>query len=162
MISVHLQGKPLNIIVIQVYAPTTNAQKGEIERFYEDLQDLLELTPKKNVLFIIGNWNAKGGSQEIPGVTDKLGLGVQNEAGQMLTEFCQEDTLSHSEYPLTTTQDMTLRMDITRWSVTKSDGLYCLQSKRRSSIQSANQELGLTLVQIMSFLLQNSGFNCRK
>ena len=162
MISVHLQGKPFNIIVIQVYAPTTNAQKGEIERFYEDLQDLLELTPKKNVLFIIGNWNAKGGSQEIPGVTDKLGLGVQNEAGQMLTEFCQEDTLSHSEYPLTTTQDMTLRMDITRWSVTKSDGLYCLQSKRRSSIQSANQELGLTLVQIMSFLLQNSGFNCRK
>ena len=162
MISVHLQGKPFNIIVIQVYAPTTNAQKGEIERFYEDLQDLLELTPKKNVLFIIGNWNAKGGSQEIPGVTDKLGLGVQNEAGQMLTEFCQEDTLSHSEYPLTTTQDMTLCMDITRWSVTKSDGLYCLQSKRRSSIQSANQELGLTLVQIMSFLLQNSGFNCRK
>ena len=80
MISVHLQGKPLNIIVIQVYAPTTNAQKGEIERFYEDLQDLLELTPKKNVLFIIGNWNAKGGSQEIPGLTGKFGLGVQNEA----------------------------------------------------------------------------------
>ena len=78
MISVHLQGKPLNITVIQVYALTRNAEKAEVEKFYDDLQDFLELTPKKNVLFIIGDWNAKVGSQEIPGVTGKFGLGVQN------------------------------------------------------------------------------------
>ena len=82
-----------NITVIQVYAPTTNAKEAEVERFYEDLQDLLKLTPKKDVLFIIGDYNAKVGSQEIPGVTGKFGLGVQNEAGQRLTEFCQENTL---------------------------------------------------------------------
>ena len=91
MISVHFQGKPFHITVIQVYAPTSNAE--EAERFYEDLQDLLELTPKKDVLFIIGDWNAKVGSQEIPGVTGKFGLEVQNEAGQRLTEFCQENPL---------------------------------------------------------------------
>ena len=93
MISVHFQGKPFNITVIQVYAPTSNAEEAEVERFYEDLQDLLELTPKKDVLFIIGDWNAKVGSQEIPGVTGKFGLGVQNEAEQRLTELCQENTL---------------------------------------------------------------------
>ena len=93
MISVHFQGKPFNITVIQVYAPTSNAEEAEVERFYEDLQDLLELTPPKNILFIIGDWNAKGGSQEIPEVTGKLGLGVQNETGQRLIEFCQENTL---------------------------------------------------------------------
>ena len=87
MISVHFQGKPFNITVIQVYAPTS-ADEAEVERFYEDLQDLLELTPKKDVLFIIGDWNAKVGSQEIPGVTGKFGLEVQNEAGQRLTESC--------------------------------------------------------------------------
>ena len=81
MISVHLQGKPFNITVIQVYAPTSNAEEAEVEQFYVDLQDLLELTPKKDVLFIIGDWNAKVGSQETPGVTGKFGLGVQNEAG---------------------------------------------------------------------------------
>ena len=91
MISVHLQGKPFNIIVIQVYAPTSNAE--EAEWFYEDLQDLLELTPKKDVLFIIGDWNAKVGGQEIPGVTGKFGLGMQSEAGQRLIEFCQENAL---------------------------------------------------------------------
>ena len=91
MISVCLQGKPFNITVIQVYAPTGNAEEAAVERFYEDLQDLLELTPQKDVLFIIGDWNAKVGSQEIPGVTGKLRLGVQNEAGQRLTEFCQEN-----------------------------------------------------------------------
>ena len=91
MISVRFQGKPFNITVIQVYAPTSNTE--EAEQFYEDLQDLLELTPKKDVLFIIGDWNAKVGSQETPGVTGKFGLGVQNEAGQKLTEFCQENTL---------------------------------------------------------------------
>ena len=85
MISVPFQGKPINITVIQAYAPTNNAEEAEVERFYEDLQDLLELTPKKDVLFIIGDWNAKVGSQEIPGVTGRFGLGVQNEAGQRLT-----------------------------------------------------------------------------
>ena len=91
MISVCFQGKPLNITEIQVYGPATTAK--EAEWFYEDLQDLLELTPKKDVLFIIGDWNAKVGSQEIPGITDKFGLGVQNEAGQRLTEFYQEHIL---------------------------------------------------------------------
>ena len=84
MISVRLQGKPFNITVIQVYAPTSNTEEAEVERFYEDLQDLLELTPKKDILFIIGDWNAKVGSQEKPGVTGKFGFGVQNEAGQRL------------------------------------------------------------------------------
>ena len=90
---VHFQGKLFNITVIQVYAPTTNAKEAEIEQFYEDQQDLLELTPKKDVLFIIQDWNAKIGSQETPGVTGKFGLGAQNEAGQRLTEFCQENAL---------------------------------------------------------------------
>ena len=91
MISVHFQGKPFNIIVIQVYASTSNAEEAEVERFYEDLQDLLERTPKKDVLFIIGDWNAKVGSQETPGVTVKFGLRIQNEAGQRLTDFCQQN-----------------------------------------------------------------------
>ena len=91
MISVHFQGKPFNIMIIQAYAPTSNAEEAEAERFYEDLQALLGLTPKKDVLFIIRDWNAKGGSQETPGVTGKFGLGVQNEAGQRLIEFCQEN-----------------------------------------------------------------------
>ena len=90
MISVHFQGKPFNIMVIQAYAPTSNAEEAEVERFYEDLQDILELTPKKDVLFNIGDWNAKVGSQETPGVTGKFVLGVWNEAGQRLIEFCQE------------------------------------------------------------------------
>jgi len=93
MISVHFRCKPFNITVIQVYAPTNNAEEAEVEQFYEDLQNLLELTPKRDVLFIIGDWNAKVGSQEIPGVTGKFGLGVQKEAGQRLTEFGQENTL---------------------------------------------------------------------
>ena len=93
MISVHFQGKPFNITVIQVYAPTSNAEEAEVEQFYEDLQDLLELTPQKDVLFIILDWNAKVRSQETPGVTGKFGLGVQNEAGQRLIEFCQENAL---------------------------------------------------------------------
>ena len=88
MISVCFQGKPFNIMVIQAYTPTSNAEEAEVERFYEDLQDLLEITPKKDVLFIIGDWNTKIGSQETPGVTGKFGLGVWNEAGQRLIEFC--------------------------------------------------------------------------
>ena len=104
MISVHFQGKPFSITVIQVYAPTSNAEEAEVERFYEDLQDLLELTPKKDVLFIIGDWNAKVGSQETPGVTGKFGLGMQNEAGQRLIEFCQEIQLVKRYFYLIVTE----------------------------------------------------------
>ena len=93
MISVRFQGKPFNIMVIQVYAPISNTEEAEVQWFYGDLQDLLELTPKKDILFIIGDWNAKVGSQETPGVTGKFDLGVQNEAGQRLIEFCQENAL---------------------------------------------------------------------
>ena len=120
MISVHFQGKPFNITVIQVYAPTSNAEEAEVEWFYKDLQDLLELTPKKDVLFIIGDWNAKVGSQETPGVTGRFGLGIRNEAGQRLIEFCQENALLIAN-TLFQTQEKTLHMDITRWSTPKSD-----------------------------------------
>ena len=99
MTSVHFQGKPFNITVIQIYAPTSNAEEAEVEWFYEDLQDLLELTPQKDVLFIIGDWNAKVGSQETPGVTGKFGLGIQNKAGQRLIEFCQENALVIANTP---------------------------------------------------------------
>ena len=108
MISVHFQGKPFKIRVIQVYAPTNTAEEAKVEQFYDDLQELLEIT-----LFIVGSWNAKVGSQETPGVTGKFGLGVQNEAGQRLTKFCQECT-GHSKHPLPTTQEKTLHMDMTR------------------------------------------------
>ena len=93
MISVHFQDKPFNITVIQVYAPTSNTEEAEVEWFYEDLRDILELTPKKDVIFTIGEWNAKVGSQETPGVSGKFGLGIQNETGQRLIEFCQENAL---------------------------------------------------------------------
>ena len=93
MISVHFQGKPFNITVILVYASTSKAEEAEVEQFYEDIQDLLELIPQKDVLFIIGDWNAKVGSQEIPAVAGKFGLGVQNEAGQRLIELCRENAL---------------------------------------------------------------------
>ena len=106
---------------VQVFAPTSNTEEAEVERFYEDLQDLLELTPQKDVLFIIGDCNAKVGSQEIPAVTGKFGLGVQNEAGQRLKEFCQGECTGHSKHLLPTTQEKTLQMDITRWSTPKSD-----------------------------------------
>ena len=94
MISVHFQGKPFNIREIQVYALTSNAEEAEVEQFYDDLQGLLELKPKKDVLFIIGDWNAKVGSQETPGLTGKFDLGIRNETGQRLIEFCQENALS--------------------------------------------------------------------
>ena len=121
MISVRFQGKPFNITVIQVYAPTSNTKEAEVERFCEDLQDLLELIPKTDVLFIIGDWNAKLGSQEIPGVTGKFGLGVQNEAGQSLIRVLPREGTGHSKHPLPTTQEKTLHMDIIRWSTRKSD-----------------------------------------
>ena len=120
MISVRLQGKPFNITVIQVYAPTSNAEEAEVEWSYEDLQDFLELTPKKDVLFIIGDWNAKVGSQETSGVTGKFGLGVQTEARQRLTVLPREHPC-HNKQCLPTTQEKTLHMNITRWSTPKSD-----------------------------------------
>ena len=137
MISVCFQGKPFNITVIQVYAPTSNAEEAEVEQFYEDLQDLLELTPKKGVLFIIRNWNAKVGSEETPGITGKFGLGIQNEAGQRLIEFCQENALVIAN---TLFQQHKRRL----YTWTSPDGQYrnhidyILCSKRwRSSIQSS-------------------------
>ena len=120
MISVHFKGKPFNITVFQVYAPTTNAEEAEVKELYEEIKDLLELIWKKDVLFIIGDWNIKVWSQEIHGVTGKFGLGVQNEAGQRLTVLPRECT-GHSKHPLPTTQEKTLHMDITRWSTPKSD-----------------------------------------
>ena len=121
MISVRFQGKPFNIIVIQVYAPTSNAEEAEVVRFYEDLQELLELTPKKDVLFIIGDWNAKVGSQEIPGVTGKFGLGVQNEAGQRLTEFCQENALVTANTLFQQHKRRLYTWTSPDWSILKSD-----------------------------------------
>ena len=120
MISLCFQGKPFNITVIQAYALTSNAEEAEVERFCEDLQDLLVLTPKKDVLFIIGDWNAKVGSQEISGVTGKFGLGIWNEAGQRLIEFCQENALVIAN-TLVQQQEKTIHMDITIWSTLKSD-----------------------------------------
>ena len=159
MISVRLQGKPFNITVIQVYAPNRNAEETEVERFYEDLQDLLELTPKKDVLLIIGDWNAKVRSQETPGVTGKFGLGIQNEAGQRLIEFCQENALviantlfqQHKRRLYTwTSPDRQHRNQI--------DYILCSQ-RWRSSIQSGKQDRELTVAQIMNCLLPNSDLN---
>ena len=118
MISVHFQGKPFT--VIQVCAPTSNAEEAEVEWFYEDLQDLLELIPKEDVLFIIGDWNAKVGSQETPGVTGKFGLVIWNEARQRLVEFCQENTLVIAN-TLFQQHKRRLHMEIARWSTLKSD-----------------------------------------
>ena len=133
MISVRFQGKPFDITVIQVYAPTSNTEEAEVERFYEDLQDLLELTPKKDVLFIIGDWNAKVGSQETPGVTGKFGLGIQNERAKANRVLPRECT-GHNKHPLPITQEKTLYMDTIRWPIPKSD-IYILCSQRwRSSI----------------------------
>ena len=119
MISVRFCGKPFSTMVIQVYTPMSNAEGAEVEQFYQDLQDLLELTPKKDVLYITGNWNVKVKSQETPGVTGNFGLGVQNEAGQRLIEFCQENALVIAN--ILFQQHKTLHMDITRWSTAKSD-----------------------------------------
>ena len=155
MISVHFKGKPFNITVIQVYAPTSNAEE-EAERFYEDLQDLLELTPKKDVIFIIGDWNATVGSQEIPGVTGKFGLGVQNKARQRLTEFCQENTLiipntlfqphkRDSTYGYHQMANTKIRLIIV-FAAKDGEALYSQQK----------QDQELTVAQIMNSLLPNS------
>ena len=120
MISIHLQGKPFNITVIQVYAQTSNAEEVEVEWFYEDLPNLLELTLRKDVLFIIGDWNAKVGSQETPGITAKFGLGMWNGAGQENRVLPRKCT-GHSKHTLPTTHEKALHMDITIWSTQKSD-----------------------------------------
>ena len=159
MILVCFKGKPFNITVIQVYAPINNAKEAEFEWFYEDLQDLLELTCKKDVLFIIGDLNAKVGNQEIPGVIGKFGLGVQNEAGQRLTEFSQENALIVANILF---QQHKRRL----YTWTSPDGQhrsqtdYILCSQRwRSSIQSAKQDWEQTVAQIMTSLLPNSDLN---
>ena len=157
MISVRFQGKPFNITVIQGYAPTSNAE--EVEWFYEHLQDLLELTPKKDVLFIIGDWNAKVGSQETHGVTGKFGLGMQNEAEQRLTEVCQENTLvmantlfqqhkrrHYTRTPHTVNTEIRL---IIFFAAKDGEALYSQQK----------QDMELTVAQIMSSLLQNPALN---
>ena len=162
MVSVWLQGKPFNITVMQIHSPTSNAEKAEVEWFCEDLQDLLELTPPIDILFIIGDWNAKVGSQEISGVTGKFHLGVQNEAGQRLTEFCQENTLviantlfqQHKRLLYTWTWP-----DGQYWN--QIDYVLCSQ-RWRSCIQSAKQDQELTLARIMKSLLPNSDLNWRK
>ena len=159
MISVRLQGKPFNITVIQVYAPTSNAEETEVECFYEDLQDLLELTPKKDVLFIIGDWNVKVGSQETPGVTGKFGLGMRNEAGQKLREFCQENALviantlfqQHKRRLYTWNHQMVnteIRL-IIFFAAKDGEPLYSQQKQDRE----------LTVAQIMNSLLPNSDSN---
>ena len=121
IISVCFQGKPFNITVIQVYALNSNAEEAEVEQFYEDLQDLLELTSKKVVLFIIGYWNVKVRSQETTGVTGKFGLGIRNEAGQRLIEFCQENALVIANTLFQQHKRRALHMNITIWSTPKSD-----------------------------------------
>ena len=115
--------------VIKVYAPSINAKEGEAEQFYEDLQDLLEITPKIDVLFIIGDWNVKVGSQKIPGVTSKFGLGSTKWSRTKANRVLPTECTGHSKHLLPTTQEKTLHMDITRWSIPKSDWLYSLQSK---------------------------------
>ena len=162
MISVRFQGKPFNITVIQVYAPTSSAEEAEVEWFYEDLQDLLELTPQKDVLVIIGDWNAKVGSQEIPGVKGKFDLGAQNEAGQKLTEFCQENALviantlfqQHNRRLYTWTSWMSWMVNteiqlIILFAAKDGEALYSQQKKDRE----------LTVAQIMNSLLPNSDLN---
>ena len=157
MIPVHFQGKPFSITVIQVYAPTSNAEEAEVERFYEDLQDLHKKL--KDVLFIIGDWNAKVGSQEISGVTGKFGLGVQNEAGQRLTEFCQENTLV-----IATPSSNNIREDSThgphQMVNTKIRLIIFFAAKDGEALYSQQtQERELTVVQIMNSLLPNSDLN---
>ena len=159
MISARFQGKPFNITVIQVYALTSIAEEAEVERFYEDLQDLLELTSKKDVFFIIGDWNAKVGSQETPGVTGKFGLGIRNEAGQRLIEFCQENTLVIAN---TLLQQHKKRL----YTWTSSDGQhrnqidYILAAKDGEALYSQQkQDQELTVAQIMNSLLPNSDLN---
>ena len=160
MVSIHFQGKQYNIMVIQAYAPTSNAEEAEVERFCEDLQDLWELTPKKDVLFIIGDWNAKVGSQETPGVIGKFGLGVQNEAGQRLIDFCQENTLVIAN-TLFQQHKRRLHMDI--MVDTEIRLIICFAAKNGDAPYSQQkQDQELTVAQIMNSLLPNSDWNWRQ
>ena len=158
MITVCFQGKSFNITVIQVYAPTSNAEEAEVEWFYDDLQDLLELKPKKDVLFIVGDWNEKVGSQEIPEVTGKFGLGLQNEAGLRLTDFCQENTLVIA-YTIFQKQNRCL----CTWKSPNGqyqnqiDNILCSRRWRKYTQQKQDREL--TVAKIMNSLLQNSDLN---
>ena len=155
MISVHFQGKPFNIKVIQVYTPTSKAKETEVEWFYEELQDLLELTPKKDVLFIIEDWNAKVGSQEIPGVSGKFGLGLQNEKGQRLTEFCQENTLV-----IANTHFQQHKRRLYTWSSPDGHLIIFFSAKDGEALYSQQkQDQELTVAQIMNALLPNSDLN---
>ena len=150
----------INITVIQGCVPNSNAEEAEVEWFYEDLQDLIELTPKKNVHFIIGDWNAKVGSQEIPGITGKFGLGVQNEAVQRLTEFCQENTLVRAntlfqqDKRLGHHQTVSTKIRLIIFFATKDGETLYSQGKKK--------DLELTVTQITSSLLKNSGSKWRK
>ena len=158
MISVRFQGKPFSITVIQAYAPTSNTEEAEVERFYKDLQDLLQLTPKKVVLFIIGDWNAKVGSQETPGVTGKSGLGVHNEAGQRLIVLPRKRT-GHSKRPLPTTQE-----DFTHGHHQTANSeirlIIFFAAKDGAALNSQQkQDREPTVAQILSSSLQNSGSN---
>ena len=159
MISVHLQGKQFRITIIQVYAPTSNAEEAKVERFYKELQDLLELTPKKDALFIIGDWNAKVGSQETPGVTGKFGLRIWNEAGQRLIEFCQENALV-----ITKTSSNNTREDSThghhQMVKTEIRLIIFFAAKDGEALYSQQkQDQELTVAQIMNSLLPNSDIN---
>ena len=152
MISVHFQGKPFNITVIQVYAPTSNAEEAEVEWFYEDLQDLLELIPIKDVLFLIEDWNAKVGSQETPGVTGKFALGIWNEAEQRLIEFCQENALIIANILF---QQHKRRLYI--WTSTEIRLIIFFAAKDGEALYSQlKQDQELTVTQIMKSLLPNS------
>ena len=159
IISVCFQGKPFNITVIQAYAPTSNTEEAEVEWFYADLQDILGLTPKKDILFILGDWNEKVGSQELPGVTGKFGLEIQNEASQRVTEFCQENALV-----IANTLFQQHKKRLYTWTSSDSQHQnqidYILYSQRwRGSIQSAKTSPGADLARIMNSLLQHSDLN---
>ena len=157
MISVRFQSKAFNITVIQVDAPTSNAEEAEVERFYEDLQDLLALTPKKDVLFIIGDWNTKGGNQEIPGVTGNFGLGVQNEAGQRLTEFCQDNALVIANTLFQATGDNATPGGHHQMVNTKIRLIIFFAAKDGEALYSQQkQDQELTVAHIMNSLLPNA------
>ena len=159
MISVHFQVKQFNITVIQAYTPTSNSEEAEVEWFYEDPQDLLGLTPQKDVLFIIGDWNAKVGSQEIPGVTGKFGLGIQNEAGQRLIEFCKENALV-IENTLFQQHKRRLYHGHHQMVHTEIRLIIFFAAKDEEAVYSQQkQDQKLTVAQIMNFLLPNSDLN---
>ena len=159
MISVCFQGKPFTITVIQVYAPTTNAEEAEVEQFYEDLQDLLELTPKKDVLFIIGDWNAKVRSQETPGVTGKFGLGIRTEAGQRLIEFCQENALVITNTLLQTTREDSIHGHHQMVNTEIRLIIFFAAKDGEALYSEQKQDQELTVAQTMNSLLPNSDLN---